>query len=64
MLEMGSGFLLILETGLGLPVGNRLGGVVAWWLETGLGLPISAWACRSRPSGGAVGVIEKERIKK
>jgi hypothetical protein len=35
--------LLILETGLGLPVGNGLGGVVVCWLETGLGLPISAW---------------------
>ena len=48
--------LLILETGLGLPVGNRLSGmvvdgVVAWWLETGLDLSISAWVCQSRRGG-------------
>ena len=55
-LETGLGFLLILETGLNLRVGNGLSGMVAWWLETGqacrsqpgfadlyLGLPISAW---------------------
>ena len=46
-LETGLGFLLILETGLGLSVGNGLGGVVVGnglrFTDLSLGLPFAVW---------------------
>ena len=54
-LETGLGFLLILETGLGLSIGKGFSGVVVengiGFADFGLGLPISVWVCRSRRGG-------------
>jgi hypothetical protein len=53
---------LILETGLGLPVGNGLGGVVvdgvvAWWLEMGLGFLLILETGLGLPVGNRLGGV-------
>jgi hypothetical protein len=59
--------LLILETGLGLPVRNELGGVVvdgvvAWWLETGLGFLLILETGLGLPVGNGLGGVVVDSV--